>query len=90
MNRKDILDEAKHLIYNDRQDDYGTPQQNHDRIAKLWSVVLGIEILPYQVALCMTQVKVARLIQSPDKTDSWVDGAAYMGIGGELATEDCE
>lgn len=88
MDRKEILNEAIHLIYNDRQADYGTPQENHDRIAKLWSVVLGIDVQPYQVALCMNQVKVARLVQTPTKVDGWVDGAAYMGIGGELATED--
>jgi len=87
-NRKEILEEATHLIYNDRQADYGTPQENHDRIAKLWSVVLGIDVQPYQVALCMNQVKVARLVQTPTKVDGWVDGAAYMGIGGELATEE--
>lgn len=88
MDRKEILEEAIHLIYNDRQADYGTPQENHDRIAKLWSVVLGIDVKSHQVALCMNQVKVARLVQSPTKLDGWVDGAAYMGIGGELATED--
>lgn len=87
-NRKEILDEASHLIYNDRQEDYGTPQVNFGRIAKLWSVVLGIDVAEHQVALCMNQVKVARLVQSPTKLDGWVDGAAYMGIGGELATEE--
>ena len=88
MDRKEILEEATRLIYNDRQTDYGTPQENHDRIAKLWSVVLGITVEPWQVALCMNQVKVARLVQSPDKLDGWIDGAAYMAIGGELATEE--
>lgn len=88
MNRKDLLKEAANLIYNDRQKDYGTPQVNHDRIAKLWSVVLGIEIEPWQVALCMNQVKVSRLVESPQKEDNWVDAAAYIAIGGELATEE--
>ena len=88
MNRKDLLKEAANLIYNDRQKDYGTPQVNHDRIAKLWSVVLGIEIKPWQVALCMNQVKVSRLVESPRKEDNWVDAAAYIAIGGELATEE--
>ena len=81
MNRKEILDEATRLIDNDRQADYGTPKENHDRIAKLWSVVLGITVEPWQVALCMNQVKVARLVQSPEKLDGWIDGAAYMAIG---------
>lgn len=88
MNRKEILEDAIHLIYNDRQADYGTPQDNFKRIAALWSVVLETEIKEWQVALCMNQVKVARLIQSPTKLDGWIDGAAYMGIGGELVTEE--
>ena len=88
MNRKEILDEASRLIYNDRQADYGTPQVNHERIAKLWSVVLEMEVQPWQVALCMNQVKVARLVQSPSKLDNWIDAAAYVAIGGELAAEE--
>jgi hypothetical protein len=56
-------------------------------MAKLWSVVLGIEVEMWQVALCMNQVKVARLVNEPAKVDGWIDGAAYMALGGELATE---
>lgn len=88
MNRKEILEDAIHLIYQDRQAEYGTPQDNFKRIASLWSVVLETKIEEWQVALCMNQVKVARLVQSPDKLDGWIDGAAYMAIGGELATEE--
>jgi len=87
MKRKEIFAEADRLTYNDREQEYGTPQENFARIAKLWSVVLGIEVVEHQVALCMNQVKVARLVQSPEKLDGWIDGAAYMGLGGELATE---
>jgi hypothetical protein len=39
------------------------------------------------VALIMNQVKVARLTQTPDSKDGWIDGAGYMAIGGELALE---
>lgn len=88
MNRKEILEDAIHLIHNDRQAEYGTPQDNFKRIAALWSVVLETKIEEWQVALCMNQVKVARLIQSPTKVDGWIDGSAYMAIGGELATEE--
>ncbi len=88
MNRKEILEEATKLTYSSRQDEYGTPQENHDRIAKLWSVVLDIPVTPWQVALCMNQVKVARLVHQHHKLDNWVDAVAYMAIGGELATEE--
>ena len=50
--------------------------------------MLDIPVTPWQVALCMNQVKVARLVHQHDKLDNWVDAAAYMAIGGELATEE--
>lgn len=87
MDRDGILGEASQLVYGDRQDDYGSPEDNFGRMAKLWSVVLGIDVEMWQVALCMNQVKVARLVNQPAKVDGWIDGAAYMALGGELATE---
>jgi hypothetical protein len=88
MDRGEILKIASDLIYNDREAEYGTPQENFYRIAKLWSIVLETPITEHQVALCMNQLKVARLVESPDKLDGWIDGAAYMAIGGELATQE--
>lgn len=83
-----ILDEAKRLTATDRQDIYGDPYINHKRIADLWSVYLEKEISASQVALCLCLVKVARLIQTPDHIDSFVDLAAYSAIAGELSEEE--
>lgn len=88
MNRSEILDEAKRLINADRAKDYGQPRINHQRIADLWSVILGIEVSPAQVAICMAQVKLSRLVHTPDHLDSYIDAAAYLGIAGEIATSD--
>jgi len=85
MQRGEILDEAKRLTHGDRDKNYGTPYINHLRIAKMWSVVLEKEITPAQVALCMATVKIARLVETPNHLDSFVDGAAYLAISGELA-----
>lgn len=85
MQRGEILDEAKRLTHGDRDKNYGTPYINHLRIAKIWSVVLEKEITPAQVALCMAGVKIARLVETPDHLDSFIDGAAYLAISGELA-----
>lgn len=79
------LAEASELISGDRQKDYGPPEENFARIADLWAVVLGVDVSPAQVALCMAQLKVARLINSPDHGDSWVDAAGYIGLGAQLA-----
>ena len=85
MYRGEILDEANRLTHGDRDKNYGTPYVNHKRIADIWSVILGIEVTPSQVALCMAGVKIARLVETPDHLDSFVDGAAYIAIAGELA-----
>jgi hypothetical protein len=86
MRKEDVLHTAEKLINGDRRDEYGTVQESFGNIAKLWSVVLGIEVRPYQVALCMAMVKAARLKQTAAHEDSWIDGAAYFALGGELAT----
>ena len=88
MHRSKILQDAEYLINNDREKDYGHPRINHGRIAELWSVIFGFKVKPYQVALCMALVKISRLVQTPNHNDSYVDGAAYIAIAGELASEE--
>ena len=85
MMRQDILDEASRLTHGDRDKNYGTPLVNHQRIAAIWSVILGMEVTPSQVALCMAGVKIARLVETSDHEDSFIDGCAYFAIAGELA-----
>ncbi len=85
MNRGEILKEADRLTHGDRNKNYGTPLVNHQRIAQLWSVWLETEITPAQAAMCLALVKVARLIETPDHLDSFIDGAAYFSIAGEIA-----
>jgi hypothetical protein len=87
MNRGEILAEADRLTHGDRNKNYGSPLTNHTRIAKLWSVWLETEITPAQAAMCLALVKVARLIETPDHLDSFIDGAAYFSIAGEIETE---
>ena len=36
MKREDILDMAKTCVCGDREQDYGSPENNFDTIAKLW------------------------------------------------------
>jgi len=85
MNREDILKEAIKLINVDRAEDYGPAYENHKRIADLWSVVFGLKVTVFQVVLCLLLLKIARLIFSPKKTDSWIDIGGYTGLGGEFA-----
>lgn len=80
-----ILHEADALINGQRQQDYGDKLENFSQIAMLWQGTLarklapGVSITPEDVALCMMQVKIARLAKSPDHRDSVMDVAGYAG-----------
>ncbi|QDH85103.1 hypothetical protein SEA_DARDANUS_66 [Gordonia phage Dardanus] len=87
MNKGEVLAKASELVAGQRAKDYGDARENHQRIADLWTVVLGRKVEPHEVAACMVALKLARLVETPDHADSWVDMAGYAGIGGEIATE---
>mgnify|MGYP005990130805 CR=1 FL=1 len=86
MNKLQALDKATNAVA-ERGENYGDVRENHQRIAALWSVVLGRTVTPEQVVLCMTCLKVARLVETPDHEDSWVDIAGYGACGAEVATD---
>jgi len=71
-------------ILQKRGKDYGTMRENHQRIADIWTVIMQKEVTPEQVALCMAGVKIARLVQSPEHEDSWLDLAGYAAVGAEI------
>jgi len=86
MNRSEILTRAEALINGQRAHDYGDASENFGRIAQGWSAILDVEVLPEQVALLMTWLKICRLSKTLDHTDSWLDCAGYIALGGEIAT----
>ena len=83
-----ILERAIGLITGDREEDYGEAHKNFSDIAALWSIVLDVNVQPWQVAACMSQLKLARAIKTPTHVDSWVDMAGYVGLAAELALGD--
>jgi hypothetical protein len=74
---KTLLDEAYLLVTNDRNLSYDHPAVNFQRIADLWSVVLGVKVEPDQVGMCMVMVKLAREIHE-HKRDNLVDAIGYL------------
>ena len=86
MNREEILQQAIDLTMGNRNEQNGDPFENHQRIAKIWSVILDKKIEPYQVALCMAGLKLARLAFNT-LDDSFIDGAAYLAIAGEIVNK---
>lgn len=79
-----ILQEASDLLGGDRQDSYGDPSENFERIATMISAYLGHPVTPSQVAVMMVLIKVSRLASSPDHADSFIDMAAYSALAGSL------
>ena len=65
-------------IVETRGRDYGDIKTNHEEIAKGWSVILGIDVKPHQVALCNDWQKTVRLKANPKHHDSYKDKMGYM------------
>lgn len=89
--RSDILDLAKRCVCGDREQDYGSPEQNFKRIATMWEVYLvgkctgaDVCILAQDVAAMLALLKIARIASGHAKADNWVDLAGYAACGGEI------
>lgn len=96
MNRTEILETAKRCVCGDREQDYGSPENNFRTIASMWNSYLYgaglIEnhtknwkgIMPKDVAAMLALLKVARIASGHAKADNWVDLAGYAACGGEI------
>lgn len=81
--RAAILREAERLTCGDRNAQYGPPEKNFRDIAAGWSLIIGHEVSPSEVALCMAWLKILRATTASG-VDSETDGAAYLAIAAEL------
>ncbi len=83
--RIEALREAAKIISGDRNKQYGAPEDNFERTAQIWSVILGVPISNEDVAMMMVGLKVARYAsKSGYQPDTWVDIAGYAGCGYEV------
>ena len=76
MNGTMLLQHAAGVIDN-RERIYGPPEASFAHVAARWSLVLGVAVTPAQVALCLIDLKLARLTRDPSHLDSIVDVAGY-------------
>ena len=83
MKRDEILQEAERMINGPRAKDYGDAYLNHERIAKMWKVLLGHDVTVEQVYMCMIAVKLSRLMETPTHEDSAIDICGYGALLGE-------
>lgn len=86
MNRKEILEAAQKCVCGDREQDYGSPENNFQRIAEFWSTYTGLPLTSTDVAAMLALLKIARIASGHEKEDNWVDLAGYAACGGEIET----
>lgn len=99
MTRAEILECARVCVCDEREQDYGTPEDNFTTIGLLWSVYLRAaypelqmvmainSITPKDVATMMALLKVARIATGSSK-DSYIDLAGYAALAGEIASKE--
>lgn len=83
--RAGILDYAKECVCGQREQDYGSPEDNFKMIADLWSIYLCHEVTAKDVSILMALLKIARIKSGNGTRDCYVDLAGYAACGGEIA-----
>ncbi|SHI24368.1 hypothetical protein SAMN02745823_03827 [Sporobacter termitidis DSM 10068] len=98
MNRKQILNEAEKCVCQDREQQYGAPENSFGAIASLWNSYIesydmklvskdGIvcTLDAHDVGIMMCLFKVARIAGGQTKADNYIDLAGYAACAGEIA-----
>lgn len=93
MKRPDILKGALSCVCGQREQDYGTPENNFQVIADLWNAYLKTAkckkcpkplFTAVDVAMMMSLLKIGRIIAGSATNDSFVDACGYLACAGEL------
>lgn len=89
MTRRKLLEKAISIVCEDRNQQYGQPENNFQHIADLWTAYLDELVTPMDVAAMLALLKVARIKATKGRSaDSWIDLAGYAACGAEIALDD--
>ena len=84
--RSYFLQKAHKLIHKDRNDSYGEPIDNFERIAMGWNIIVNDgKITPEKVALMMVWLKISRLVKTPNDVEKT---QSETGSSAQFCTED--
>lgn len=91
MTREEVLQAAAKCVNGNRQEDYGSPENNFGLVAAFWNAYLRPYMRPNiigidskDVAAMLGLLKIARIATGRGKADNWIDLAGYAACGGEL------
>lgn len=85
MTRAETLDKAKQCVCGQRDNEYGSPEDNFQLIANLWSAYKNTKFTAIDVAMMMALLKIARIKTGTATEDSFVDLAGYAACGADIA-----
>ena len=82
MLRAETLDKAKACVCGQRENEYGSPEDNFKTIADFWSVYKGVEFTANDVAMMMALLKIARIRTCTAKksSDLMIRGSDFYAI----------
>lgn len=78
MNVEEVLEERGAV--------YGDMLVTHQRIADVWSGIIGAHVTAHDVALCMVGLKLVRASCAPGHMDSYLDAEGYTHIARTIAS----
>ena len=87
MHHTNILADAAAML-RDRGADYGSVEDTFNRACIIFEAMTGNSISPWQGAMFMQAIKMARIKTSATKTDNYVDGVNYLAFAAQFATGD--
>ena len=90
LDRCDLLREAESLTAGDRLKDYGSPVDNHQHIARIFTAITGKHVTGRDITIMHQATKLARRQTSPTVKDHYIDNMAYVGIEYECVMEEEE
>lgn len=91
-----LLQQASDIVTGNRRKAYGNPEDNFICIGELWTAYLKRRhnfvhtISASDVAVLMSLVKIARLAETTNHSDSWRDLAGYAACGARASDADLE
>jgi hypothetical protein len=88
VDRSELLSKAAEIISGERNERYGSAQENFGYIAEFWSIYLKTKIDPVDVVWMMILMKAARAINDKKYIDNYIDSAGYSALGGELIDDE--
>jgi len=92
LTRTEVLHRAEQCVCGQREQDYGTPEDNFETISDFWVTYLNracvdeegcVYIDATDVAMMMALLKIARIAGGAGTRDSFIDLAGYAACGGE-------